>query len=386
MVLTAIIYVPATARAQSGELAVSSDLLLQGRPSEGLLVLRSGYRNSPLLDAEALVFIGATDNHLAGDVLAVSVGVREPHGYGQARIGRFILAKGAVRPVQIDGVSALGRVADSSLEVFAGLPVVPDFGPRAFDWLLGGRVAQQLQDQRAVLGVSYLQRRDAGQIAAEELGADVSVQPFDWLAVNAIAAWDLVTEGLAEARVGAIAHQDRSQLELFASRRIAARLLPATSLFSVISDAASSKAEADGAWRIFPRLELGSTLALDELSDELGYRAALRSTLFFSDADGGEINVEVLRRHLASEGLTGGALRIACPFLPSWRAHLAVELVAADRPAQRGALWPWARVGTSYAVSTHWMVAAALGVKGSPEYQSDLYALVRIAYQAEVQP
>ena len=34
-----------------------------------------------------------------------------------------------------------------------------------FDWLAGGRVGQQTLDNRLTLGVSYLQRRDAGELA-----------------------------------------------------------------------------------------------------------------------------------------------------------------------------------------------------------------------------
>ena len=39
----------------------------------------------------------------AGDVLVLAVRLREPHGYAEARVGRFVLATGAVHPVQIDG-------------------------------------------------------------------------------------------------------------------------------------------------------------------------------------------------------------------------------------------------------------------------------------------
>src|SRR5689334_776583 len=121
-----------------GRAELQTDALLAGRPYEGLLVLQGGYGNSSWVDADALVFMGATEDGREGDVLIVSVRLREPHGLGEARVGRFILSTGAVRPVQIDGVRTLARApTGSTLELFGGLPVVPELGPRSFDWLAG---------------------------------------------------------------------------------------------------------------------------------------------------------------------------------------------------------------------------------------------------------
>src|SRR5690242_1645600 len=74
--------------AQSGPyVPIGVDLLMRGRPEEGLLILHSGYRNSPYADADAVVFLGADQSGREGDVLSVSLGLREPHGYAQARLG-----------------------------------------------------------------------------------------------------------------------------------------------------------------------------------------------------------------------------------------------------------------------------------------------------------
>src|SRR6185503_4195430 len=97
-------------RAQAPVTTLEADALLSGRPSEGVLVLRGGHGNSELVDADALVFFGANADGSDADVLTVTVGVREPHGLGRMRAGRFVLATGAVRPVHLDGVSALGRM------------------------------------------------------------------------------------------------------------------------------------------------------------------------------------------------------------------------------------------------------------------------------------
>jgi hypothetical protein len=379
---------PARSAAQAGAyIPSSSDLLLQGRPAEGLLVLHSGYRNSAYVDVDALVFVGATSDGLNGDVLTVSVLLREPHGLGQARIGRFIVGTGAIGPVQLDGAELVLRAfSGSHVSVFGGLPVVPEFGPRKFDWLAGGRVGQQLLGDRLGLGVSYLQRRDAGELDAEELGADASLQAASWLSLNAIGSWSLIANGLAELRGAAHLQHADWQIELFGLRRVAARLLPATSLFTVIGAAASSSGGAELSWRAFPRLRLGGTLALEGLDDELGYRAALRGTLSLADAGPGQIGVEAIRRKLGDEGFVGGAIRAQLPIGLVVQANASAELVAADQPRDRGKLWPWLRMGASWAVSAQWLVAAAVGLRATPEYQRDIYALLRLGYQARVQP
>src|SRR5271165_1982033 len=127
----------------------------------GLVMLQGSDRAQPWVDAEALVWSGAKPS-LTGDVLVLALHLREPHGYGEIRAGRFVLATGAVHPVQIDGVHAIGRTPwGSQLETFGGLPVVPRFGTRSYDWIAGGRVAQSVASE-ATLGVSYVQRREGG--------------------------------------------------------------------------------------------------------------------------------------------------------------------------------------------------------------------------------
>lgn len=386
LVLGLVITVPVNA--DSGAyVPVGLDALILDRPQAGLLVLNSGYRNSPLVDADAVVWLGAGQQGEEGDVLAVNVGLREPHGYGQARLGRFVLSTGAIRPVHMDGVETLVRSpSGATLELFGGMPVVPALGPRDFDWLAGGRVAQSLFDERLLAGLSYVHRRDEGQLDDEEVGADLSVLPLAWLGLHAVAAWDLVYDGLAEARLQADAHGQAASLQLFASEQVASRMLPATSLFSVVSTAPNRELGGDVSWNAFPRLDFGGTLALEELDESVGYRLALRSTLRFSDEDGGDVRVEGTRRQLVSDGWTGATVTLDLPVSPRLRTSTSIELVAADEPRRRGALWPWTRLGASYALAERWTMAGAIGAKASPEAQSELYALLRLSYSAEVRP
>jgi hypothetical protein len=375
------------ARAQGAYSPVGADLLLAGRPEQGVLVLRSGYANSPLVDADAMVFFGADASGTAGDVLTISVGVREPNGWGRARLGRFMLSTGAVRPVQIDGVSVLGRTpAGSTLELFGGLPVVPEFGERSFDWLAGARLGQALWKDRLGVGVSYVQRRDDGQLADQELGADASAFVLPWLTLNALGSFDLVYDGLAEARVSALAHDASAQLELFASRRVAARLLPATSLFSIISDAPSSELGGDLSWTAFPRLDVGGAVALETLDDDYGYRAALRSTLRLDDRGEAALSAEATRRAIGEDGYTSGLVGSRVLIMRRVHASGSLELVAADHPRDGGTLWPWTRLGASYAITDHWTVAAAVGGKATPDVRGEIYGLMRVSYYERVAP
>jgi hypothetical protein len=375
------------ARADGAYAPIGTDVLLQGRPAEGLIVLHSGYTNSPLIDADVLVFVGADSSGASGDVLDVSLSIREPNGWGRARLGRFILSTGAVRPVQMDGVSLLGRTpSGETLEVFGGMPVVPEFGPRSFDWLAGARVGQWLWSERLGLGVSYVQQRDAAETAREEIGTDLSTSPLAWLSLNAIGAWDLVSSGLAEATLRANAHDEDVQLQLFASRRVAARLLPATSLFSVISNAPTSEVGSDASFTAFPRLDVGGTLALEGLDGDYGYRVAVRSTLRLSDEGNADVRAEATRRELGGQGYSGCALTTRVPLVRRLQGSASLELVAPDHPQGGGALWPWARVGATYAPAERWTVAAAIGAKATPEIRREIYGLLRVSYFDQVVP
>jgi hypothetical protein len=95
--------------------------------------------------------VGDTENF---DALVVSVRLRDPEGRAEGQLGRFILATGAVRAVQIDGGLATFRAPSKThVEIFGGAPVVGDFDSRASDWMVGTRVSQGLGD-RGVIGAS----------------------------------------------------------------------------------------------------------------------------------------------------------------------------------------------------------------------------------------
>ena len=167
--------------ARADPLRLRGDALAETQGSSsptGLVVLQGEDTARPWVSAEGLVWAGGSS--LTGDVLVLTVRVREPHRYVDVHAGRFVLATGAVHPVQIDGAHVVARAPwGSTVEAFGGAPVVPRFGPRPYDWLAGGRVAQTVAFV-GTLGMSYVQRREDGEISDEEVGADVAAAPARW--------------------------------------------------------------------------------------------------------------------------------------------------------------------------------------------------------------
>jgi hypothetical protein len=361
-----------------------ADALAQAQSPVGLLVLRGQDRLRPWLDAEAVVWAGASgddaadDDGAGADALAVSVRARAPGGRAELRAGRQVAAVGALRPVHVDG--AVGRVRlpwRFAAEAFGGVPVVPRFGVRAGDWLAGGRVARGIGDWGAA-GVAYAHQRAEGRLAYEELAADAAVAPTRSLHVAGRAALDLVHGGLAETHLSLGARRGAMRGDLFAVHRSPARLVPATSLFSVLGDVPSRAAGATVAWRAAPRLDLLATAAARAAGDEVGADATARATLRLDDAGAGAVSLE-LRRQGAGGGWTGARAAARVPWTPHISVAGEVEVAAADDPRDRGAVWPWALAAVTWHPAPSWEIAAAVEASASPEHRRRADALVRIA-------
>jgi len=344
----------------------------------GLVVLQGQDAMKPWIGVEGLVWAGAKPSATA-DVLVLMLRLREPHGYGEVRAGRFVVATGAVRPVQIDGVDAMGRTPwGSSVETFAGLPVVPRFGARSYDWLVGGRVAQTFASA-AVLGVSYLQRREAGELSDEELGADCALAPAPWLDAAAFAAYDLLSPGITDARASAAASSGDWRLELFASQVSPGRLLPATSLFSVLGDMPSQTGGTTVRWHAAPRLDLLASGAAQDVGGSLGGNGWIRGSLKLDDLGQGTLGTEVRRVDLPGVEWTGVRAIGGLPLGKGFRYSSEIEVVVPDHPEGRGVAWPWGLSALSWRSHDGWEVAAALEASASPLHRYEADALVRLS-------
>ena len=234
--------------------------------------------------------------------------LREPHGLGDLRAGRFVVATGAIRPVQIDGLSVIARAPmGANVESSAGSPVVPSFGARAYDWIAGGRVSQKIAS-RMTIGASYVERRAHGEIADDEFGADLAAAPLP----------------LARSRCAQClrSHEPRAsptpsfrlprapptwRFELFGSHRSPSRLLPATSLFSVLGDFPSDMIGSTVRWQAAPRLDLHGDGSRAAVGAELGGNAWLRALLRLNErgrSKSGHGSAPSRRVHCALDGLS----------------------------------------------------------------------------------
>ena len=370
-----------TARAQP--LRLRADAVAETPSPAGLVVLQGQDDVRPWVSAEALVWAGAKPDETA-DVLVLSARVREPHGYGELRAGRFVLATGAVLPVQIDGIDAIGRAPwGSTIETFGGLPVVPRFGARAYDWLAGGRVAQTVAS-RATVGVSYIERRVDGDVSDEEVGADFAAAPARWFDVAAHGSYDLTSPGISEARAAAAVRFEPWRVELFASQRSASRLLPATSLFSVLGDIPSQMVGGTVRWLAAPRLDVLASGAAQSVGGDLGGNGWVRASLRLDDRGDGNLGLELRRQDVSTAKWSGVRAIGAVPIGRGFRWSTEIEVVAPDHPDGRGVVWPWGLVALSWRSRAGWEVAGGLEASSTPAHRYETDALVRLSRALEI--
>lgn len=349
----------------------------------GLVVLQGEDRLRPWMDVEGLVWAGAKPS-ATGDVLTLAVHLREPHGYAEVRAGRFVVATGAMFPVQLDGAWAIGRTAaGSSVEVFGGLPVVPRFGARAYDWLVGARVAQRLAAKLTV-GVGYVQRRAYGDLSNEEVGVDLAAQPIHGLDLAGKAAYDLTSPGIADARASAATRVKDVRLELFAAEQSPGRILPATSLFSVLGDFPSQQIGGTARWWAAPRLDVLGSGAGQLVGGILGMNAWVRATLRLDEKGAGSVGAELRRVDVASARWSGLRLVGAEPLGRGFRLSTELEMVIPDEPDGRGKAWPWGLLALGWRSKSGWDVAGAFEGASTPEHRYEANALARLSRAWEI--
>jgi hypothetical protein len=357
----------------------------------GLVVLQGEDKLQPWISTEGLVWAGARSDgsgslhagDATGDLLVMAVHLRTPRNYGEVRLGRFVLATGAIFPVQMDGADVIARAPwGSSLEAFGGAPVVPRFGARAYDWLAGTRVAQKVATKLTV-GFSYVQRREDGDISNEEVGADMALAPAPWLDLAAKGAYDLTTLGVADGRVSAATRFGGVRLELYASEQSPGRLLPATSLFSVLGDFPSESVGSTVRWRAAPRLDLLASGAGQMVGGELGANGWLRATLRLDDRGDGNLGLEVRRVDVILARWTGVRAVATRPLGRGFRFSTEIEIVVPDAPDRRGIAWPWGLMALSWRSRTGWEIAGGTEAASTPEYRFEVNALARVAKTLE---
>jgi hypothetical protein len=365
------------------QLRLRGDALVQTRSPVGLLVLRGDDKATPWLDAETVTWLGATGGSepgAMGDVLTLSVRTRDPKTGSELRAGRMLVSMGSIRPMHVDGARGLVRVfGGTTAEVFGGFPVVRRFAYDSFDWAGGARVGQSIAD-KANFGAAYGVRRRGGQRDDEEVGADLALTPAPWFTAAGRAAFDLISRGPTDALVAASAQTREMRGELFTTHRSPGRLLPSTSLFSVLGDFAATSSGATLRWRAFPRLELIATGSVQVQGDEVGGQGLGRATLALDDEWVGSLGLEARRVDFAGARWTGVRAIASLPLTTALRLASEVELVRPDNGGARGALWPWALGAVAWTSPSGWEIATAIEGSAGPELRSSVHALARLSY------
>ncbi len=361
---------------------------MQTRSPVGLVVLQGEDRLKPWLDAEAVTWLGVTDRANAGagaqgpqgDVVTVSVRARDVKTGSELRVGRMVVSMGAVRPLHLDGARGLVRVfGGTTLEAFGGAPVQRGFDYRTADWATGGRLAQAVADKASV-GVSYLRRGSDGTRSDEELGADLALTPTPWLTAAGRAAFDVVTPGPTDVLASLSAQRQDVRVELFSTHRSPGRLLPATSLFSVLGDFAATSVGSTLRWRAFPRLELLGTASGQAQAGDLGGQGTGRVTLALDDGWLGTAGFELRRVQVGASRWTGARALLGLPVSQRLRVATELELVRPDDPRGRGALWPWVLGAVGYRPNPAWDVAVGVEASSGPTTRVETLALARLSY------
>lgn len=379
----ACLLVASSARAEGYRLR--ADALAQAQAPLGVLSLSGQSQLLPGAEAEAWLWLSGGDQVSPEfDALVAALSYRDPEGRGVVRVGRFILSSGALPPVHTDGALAIGRLPwKGTLELFAGLPVRPRFAARNFDWLVGGRVAQNVGPVQA--GLAYYQRREDGLLGDHELALDAYTYLFECWSVALRASADLIHFGVSQATLASGLDLGPVRLEGTLAQRSPSRLLPATSLFSVLGDQALRYGNLRATWRLAPRLQVIGTAGVRFYDDEPALDLILGSRLWLDRTGQSALGLE-LRHQGAPDGGWNGA-RLTGRYFPLEFLVLQteLELVRPDQPdPAKGEWWPWGLLAVGLRPDPTWLFDVAGEGSVSPTARSSWDVLLRVAYQPEV--
>lgn len=368
------------ASAHADPLRLRGDALVQTRSPVGLLVLRGEDRLKPWIDVETVAWVGARNTpEVTGDVQTLTVRLRDTPSGSEVRLGRFVFAAGAIRPIHLDGARALGRAPfGTSLELFGGAPVAPRLGSRMYDAAFGGRIAQPI-GTFVVLGASYVMMRKGSRISDQEVGPDLAISPTKHVDIASRLAVDLTTRGISDALLSIGAHDRDVRVEGFLTHRSPARILPSTSLFTVLGDIPSTVIGGTVRYKVAPRLDLMTTGGGITMGNDLGGYITGRATLALDDDALGTLGFEVRRQFVGAARWVGARALLGLPLGGSVRVATEVEVVRHDDAR----VWPWALLALAYRAPRGWDFVAGVEATTTRDERRELHALGRVTYSFE---
>ncbi len=377
-----------TASASADPLRLRADALATTASPAGLLVLEADRAIHSGLSAEAVVWIAGArtpGEDASGDVLVIAVDATSKDARVRARVGRFVALLGALRPIHVDGATLRVRLPRKfDVEAVAGMPVTPNglTAGRSWDWMAGGRIARRLGDYGSA-GLAYVQRRDTGIRATEELGADFGAAIDKRHDLGVRAAYDLVNLGLAEVGISASRRTKGLRTEVYARHRSSSHMLPATSLFSVLGDVPSQRVGSVLTWRAAPRLDVIADVAVRRVDADVAEELVARARLRLDDRGTSAITGELRRTGGGIEAWTGARLAARLALPRAFALATELELVIPDDDRGRGIVWPWSLVAVTWARSC-WTVAVAVEASASPEYRHRVDGLFQLSRRWEI--
>jgi hypothetical protein len=230
-----------------------------------------------------------------------------------------------------------------------------------------------------------VQRRAHGELADDEIGADLAASPSRALNLAARSSYDLASPGIAEALASAALHASPAwRLEAFATHRSPSRLVPATSLFSVLGDFPSERIGGTLLWKAAPRLDLFASGDARLVGGEVGSDASARALLRLDDLGDGAVGLEARRQDVTDARFTGVRATGVRPLGAGFRASTELELAVPDAPRGRGAAWPWALVALAWRSASGWEAAAAVEAAATPAHAFEANALARLSRTLEL--
>ena len=194
----------------------------------------------------------------------------------------------------------------------------------------------------ATLGVSYVQRREDGEISNEEVGRRPRGGARPLARPRGVRR---VRRHEPRARRGA--RVGRGALERLAGRALrVAALARAGCCRRRRSSRCSAtcrrrRVGATVRWRAAPRLDLLASGAGQDVAGGLGGNGWVRATLRLDDRGDGSLGLEVRRVDVPGAQWTGVRAIAALPLGKGFRYSSELEIVVPDHPDGRGAAWPW---------------------------------------------
>ena len=277
----------------------------------------------------------------AGDVSVLNLSYQAP-SEGRLKFlrgldvtaGRQLVALGPVVLEQVDG-GKIHYLHSSGLEVgfFGGAPTGTRFTAQpwpigqdrynyGYSWLMGGRIGY-LDLGRIAGGVSYVQRRYAGRIADNDIGADFSFVPIDLIEVTGSGTVNLEALRAREAR-GAVRIRPIRKLDILVGYRFTSPDLyvPRSSIFSVFSEETYQEAGIDARWQATRALSLEAGYGLrfynaaadGRAGADYKNRASVRAQLRFGQDLLGRVVLEGERVEAPDNAFTRARVATSIPF------------------------------------------------------------------------